>query len=491
MFDAIRDAVKAARPERFLDADRALMATTAGLIELAATRHALGDSTQWRKGSPFKLLFAGYSGTRNTGADVRVDEMVRQVRHLLGDDLADLSIFTMDPAKTRGYFRTVKQIPIHEIFPKTMYTTIDQMHGVMACEGSMFKSRFANALTTMMVGSLGLAVAQDKVAVAYGGEAGHMDLPLQKLVSRVVPGSLVITRNNESTETLAGLGVPSRVGTDTAWSFAPAAPEVGRKVLIDAGWDGKMPVLALCPINPFWWPVKPDLGRAASRLLWGATDKSHYKSVYFHNAGPQVDASQAAYLKAIAGAVRAFQRAGKEVFPVCVGMEALDREACEGLSERLGGVPVIVSDEHDMYTMVSVLWQCRMLVSSRYHACVTSMPGGVPSAGITMDERIRNLMADRGQPELALEVDDVELQSKLLDVLYRLDDDATAIRQGIERSVADNLRRMGVMGQWFVDHLRERHPDMPLRDELGSHGDPWDHLPSLPHSLRDLRSGAA
>jgi len=28
-------------------------------------------------------LFAGYNGTRNMGSDVRVEEMLRQIRHIL------------------------------------------------------------------------------------------------------------------------------------------------------------------------------------------------------------------------------------------------------------------------------------------------------------------------------------------------------------------------------------------------------------------------
>ena len=46
--------------------------------------------------------------------------------------------------------------------------------------------------------------------------------------------------------------------------------------------------------------------------------------------------------------------------------------------------------------LVSILRACHMMASSRYHGIVTSMPGLVPSAGITMDERIRNLMRERG-----------------------------------------------------------------------------------------------
>ena len=33
-------------------------------------------------GQKLKLLFAGYNGTRNTGSDVRVEEMIRQIRHI-------------------------------------------------------------------------------------------------------------------------------------------------------------------------------------------------------------------------------------------------------------------------------------------------------------------------------------------------------------------------------------------------------------------------
>ena len=152
-----------------LDADDALMGSMAALVELAATRYALDPGAQWKPGEPLKLLFSGYTGTRNTGADVRVEEMIRQVRSLLGDDLADLSILTIDPEGSRGYFRTVKQLHLPQIFPRFVVEAVHAHHGVIACEGSMFKSKFANALSTLMVGSLGCAVAENKLAVGYGG----------------------------------------------------------------------------------------------------------------------------------------------------------------------------------------------------------------------------------------------------------------------------------------------------------------------------------
>ena len=283
------------RAKDTVDADRVLQLAMAGLIETARTRHESEPAPAWRSGEPLKLLLAGYVGTRNTGADVRTEEMVRQFRHLFGDEHVDLSILTIDPALTRGYFRTVKQRTLPQIFPKFLYDTVRTQHGVVACEGSMFKSKFASALSTMMVGALGLALAEDKLAVGYGGEAGAMDPGLEDMVRRYCGasadrrGALVITRNPESSAVLAKVGVGSRPGTDTAWTFGAAPRSVAEKHLRRAGWDGEQPVLVVCPINPFWWPVRPDPWKAAVHGLTGAHDRAHYRSIYFHAESEDID----------------------------------------------------------------------------------------------------------------------------------------------------------------------------------------------------------
>lgn len=489
------------RISEYADADRALMIAMSGFIEAAASRYAIDPGAQWEPGEPLKLLLAGYSGTRNTGADVRVEEMIRQFRHLFGDEHVALSIFTLDPELTRGYFRTVRQLELPKLFPKFLFDTIHDQHAVIACEGSMFKSKFANALSTMMVGAIGLASAEGKLAIGYGGEAGKMDESLARLVKKYCQDALIIARNENSKKILGELGVASRSGTDTAWTFDPAPPEVGRKILMDQGWDGKMPILALCPINPFWWPVKPHVRRAAINAATGVYKDSHYASVYFHKTGFDVVEAQHRYLGSIATAVAKTLADGERFFPVMFGSEQLDRDACESmdrkLARRLGpftptrpdgtkGFPIIVSDQYDMYEMVSAMRQATYMISSRYHACVMTMAGGVVSGGVTMDERIRNLMKDRGTPELALEVDDPDLYEKCCTMLKHMIANADSIREGIDGCVYANLERMGQMGQILVDHVRKQHPEFPFRPELGEHGDPWDHLPPLAPTVQEL-----
>ncbi|MCB9594588.1 MAG: polysaccharide pyruvyl transferase family protein [Sandaracinaceae bacterium] len=461
-----------------VDPDRALQLGMSGLIEAARARHESDPAPRWRPGEPLKLLLAGYVGTRNTGADVRVEEMIRQLRHVFGDDHLELSVCTSDPELTRGYFRTARQLHIPQIFHKFLYDTVSTQHGVIACEGSMFKSKFANALSTMMVGALGLAAAEDKIAVGYGGEAGGMDASLRRLVEKHCADTLIICRNEQSQDVLDKLGVPTAPGTDTAWTFEPAPPERAERLLRRAGWDGEKQVVAFCPINPFWWPVKPEPLKAAIHGLGGGYDEAHYKSVYFHKHGPDVDRALEQYLRGMAGALKDFMRdRGDTWFPVLVGMERLDRGSAERLSEILGGdVPLFISDDLEMYEMVALLRRCSLIVSSRYHALVCSMPGLVPSVGVTMDERIRNLMADRGQPELALEVDDPKLDEHLLTAMENTVANAEAVKDGIGRCVVDNLERMGRMGQILEGYVREKHPDFPFPARPD---DPFAYLPPL------------
>jgi hypothetical protein len=164
--------------------DFILEAWVSSSIERAKAGWMLGAGNSWQPGEKLKLLFAGYNGTRNMGSDVRVDEMLRQIRHILGADRVDLSVMSQNFEFSKGYFQGTQQVHLPDIFQPFLSDEVPKHHGVVACEGSMFKSKFANALTTMMIGSLGLAAAQNKLSVGYGAEAGHMDPMVAKMCGR-------------------------------------------------------------------------------------------------------------------------------------------------------------------------------------------------------------------------------------------------------------------------------------------------------------------
>jgi len=464
--------------------DFILEAWVSGNIERAKAGWMLGAGKAWQPGEKLKLLFAGYNGTRNMGSDVRVDEMLRQIRHILGAEQVDFSVMSQNLEFSKGYFEGTTQVHLPDIFPPFLSSEVPRHHGVVACEGSMFKSKFANALTTMMIGALGMAAVENKLSVGYGAEAGHMDPLVAKMCGRYCKNSLVITRNEESRTVLRELGVPTELGTDTAWTFEPRPAEYGQSILRQVGWDGRTPVLVICPINPFEWPVKASVAKYALHGLTGAYKDSHYRTVYFHNSGPAADRAYQHYLTSIVNAVDAFRKQ-RNVFVILVATERLDARPVNRISQQLGGVPVLTSDQYNMYELVSILRACHMMASSRYHGIVTSMPALVPSAGITMDERIRNLMRDRGHPELLMTVDDPDLEPKLLAALETLASDGERIADGIARTVVKNLKVMARMGVYFEEEVQRRYPEFDTRRGEWS----WeDYLPPMNASLRQLVS---
>ena len=462
--------------------DFLLVAWVSALIELRRFGWTFGLGRRWQPGEKLRLFFAGYNGTRNTGSDVRVQEMLRQIRMVLGPENVDFSVSTMNFDRTRGYFEGTRQTHLPDAFPPFLFREVGSHHGVIACEGSMFKSKFANALTTFFVGALGFASAQNKLSLAYGAEAGHMDPLVQWMCARYGSESLVITRNPESQTVLSELGISTELGTDTAWTFEPHPPEYGRDALSKAGWDGNTPVLVLCPIHPFVWPVRASLGKLLARTVTGAYKESQYRGPYFFTSGPEVDRKYKHYISAFVGAARAF-RERHRVFPILVAMERLDAVACRDIAAELPGLPVLTSDQYDMFELVSVLRQCSYMVSSRYHAIVTSMPAQVASAGVTMDERIRNLMRERGHEHLCLTVDDPNLEQKMLAMMETLVSERDSVREGIGQTVVRNLKMMARMGTFLEDAVRRAYPQFPLRSGVLT----WqDYLPPLSQNLHRL-----
>ena len=452
------------------------------LIELRRIGWMFGLGKRWTPGEKLKLLFAGYNGTRNTGSDVRVQEMLRQVRHVLGAENVEFSVMTQNFDRTKGYFDGAKQVHLPDVYPPFLFREVHANHGVIACEGSMFKSKFANALTTMMIGSLGLASAQNKLSVAYGGDAGHMDDLIKNMCTRYTKESLVITRSLESQQLLTSLGVRNELGADTAWTFEPYPPEYAKQALRAVGWDEKTPILALCPIHPFVWPVRASIGKYISRLTTGAFKDSQYRTVYFFESGAEVDRKVQHYIDSYVQATKAFLQKHR-VFPILVAMERLDAMACRAIAKEIPGAPILTSDDYDMFQLVSMLRACTYMVSSRYHGIVTCMPAGVVSAGVTMDERIRNLMRERGHQHLLLTVDDPDLGPKLAEVMEHLVIEADAIRESIGRTVVNNLKAMAKMAIFLEDEVRRTYPDFPLRRGVLS----WeDNLPPLAEDLRKL-----
>jgi hypothetical protein len=200
----------------------------------------------------------------------------------------------------------------------------------------MFKSKFASALSTMMVARIGLAAASTSWPSATAARRARWTRACEALVERYCRDALILARNRESPGGAArARASPRATGTDTAWTFDAGAPEVGAQLLRDAGWDGVTPVLVAVPHQPLL--VAGEAQRHARR---GERRQRHVPGRALRQRllpprGRDVHERQERYLDALAEGVRRF-RQEHDVFPVMIGSEMLDREACEGLRDRLG-----------------------------------------------------------------------------------------------------------------------------------------------------------
>ena len=95
--------------------DLILEAWTSSYIELSSLLWKMGAGHPWQPGEKLNLLFAGYNGTRNTGSDVRVEEMLRQVRRVLGEKNLALSVMSQNLDWSRNYFGDARQVFLPDI----------------------------------------------------------------------------------------------------------------------------------------------------------------------------------------------------------------------------------------------------------------------------------------------------------------------------------------------------------------------------------------
>lgn len=430
---------------------------------------------KWSKGKKLKMLLVGYNGARNTGADVRVAAMVKQFESVLGRGRVEISIFTQDISNFKIYFEPhVKLIPLSPVYFKDVFEACCTHHMAVLCEGSTLKSKFANALTLFFCEAAGIMKSQGKPCIAYGSEAGYMDEFVRKVASQLCSETYFIARTKPSLKIIHELGLSGHVGTDTAWSFPATKMRWAKERLKAGGWNGKSPVIGVAVINPFWWPVKPSFLRLARSFVTRSW-KYHYRKWYFFSSSRERERKFEKYLTSIASATSRFaEKISAHV--VIIGMEALDLEACKKLQNYMRVPAEIFSSRfYDGYQLSSLLRVLSVLVTSRYHARVLSMAGGVPAIAVSMDERLENIFGELGHREdFYLEVDDEQLEEKLEASLDRLWERRWELSNEIMGKVPFYLEKMGQMGIFLHWWLTENFPGIELnpppaswRDALG------------------------
>ncbi|PHV09749.1 polysaccharide pyruvyl transferase family protein [Chitinimonas sp. BJB300] len=433
-------------------------------------------------GEPLKLLFVGYAGGGNTGADIRVAEMIRQVRAILGRENVRIGLVVSGDALPPDLQDDIALEVVHDYFPEFLARTIDLYDGVVACDGSMFKSNLCCMLSAMMGGALGMAAAAGKLAIGYGAEAGRMEPDLKAFISSLGEQPLILCRNVESSAVLKPMGMRVADGADTAWTYQAEPEAITQQRLVEMGIHTE-PVLVVCPMNPFWWPVRPDLAKAAEMQQTGAHQELHFGSILFHPSDETIQQRYHHYLDGLASAANAWQQTHDGSI-IVIGMDKVDRPACNDFAQRLAQpASIVVSGDIPPPAIVGLLRHADLMISSRFHAIVASMEAGVPAIGVSMDERIANLLGHDKAGHCLLKVDAPDLAVQLLEAIRFVESARKTIATQTQRAVVGNLRAMAQMGERFAMEIHQFHPDLPLQ---ATNTDWTRYLPPLSDRQRAL-----
>ncbi|WP_211474782.1 polysaccharide pyruvyl transferase family protein [Collimonas humicola] len=429
----------------------------------------------------FRPLLLGYNGANNTGADVRVIEILRQFKHIFGHVSFEPVLMAAGGQFGDARLESVQKLESAAYFPDFLAQSADFYTGVIACEGSMFTSTFSDSLTGMFAGGMGHAAALGHLSIGYGAEAAAMTAPVENFVASACRQSLIFARNGDSLGKLQKLGLRAQAGADPAWSFEPDQ-RTDLALLRQAGWNGKDRVAVLCPINPFCWPLTVDMERARAAMARGSYEEQQHDAISFHTWSDQAARKYAFYLSGFAELARWLRQA--RYFPVLVGMQDLDRASCLELNALLDQpLPLFVRGRNSIDDIACLLQRASLIVSSRYHATVIGMSAGTPCIGVSMDSRIDSLFAENGLGEWLLPCDAAYLGALLVERASRIGSTAELLADQYGQLSARQIRAFGQMGLELMAETAATYADFPASPLPGC----WDaYLPPLSERVEKI-----
>ncbi len=461
------------------DPDETLRCQLEDVLRLEKT--AVRNENQAEGQLPMNIFLCGYAGAGNTGADIRVHEILRQFRHFWGEN-ANFRLLAHDQ-KLCGFFNEMAEIRELGYLPVFLPEMVEWADMSIACEGSLFKSSFGDILSLPMLASLAFSKTAGKLPIAYGSEAGNMSPGLQAFIKEFCGDATVFCRNEESIEQLNEIGLEALPGADTAWSFDPENSDWAKQQLKQSGWEEGQPIITVCPVNPYWWPVRADSVRYEAFLKDGSHADYHYGFMYFHAESDEKARQFESYVQALSEAVEKWSKTINAHIMI-IAMDRVDRAACEAVSEKL-------SCKHSFFKrpdfspdeIVSVLRLSSMLISSRFHSFVCSMSAGVPSIGLAYDERVRNVLKASGQERFVLSVENGVSSEELYKTMEILWEEREPISHQLKEFSAQQLLAQGEMGRRLCEVVQSRYPHLPVKI---TSQDPVDYLPLLSGELQEL-----
>jgi polysaccharide pyruvyl transferase WcaK-like protein len=402
-----------------------------------------------------KILIVGYNGANNTGAEAKLLAVIKEIRSVVGSD-AVITVPSLNEANLRRYLTENPALKIKPVHPALVFVElrnfVKQNDLILLVEGSCYMDTWASALLWSYLAATRYAHAMKKPCIAYSVDAGDASRFNRWLIRREASKTdLILARTQNAAERLKNWQVtaPIEVTADNAFAFNPEPRDEG---LLSRVWPEASYVVGIAAEDIYKWPVvvRPW---ASKKFLY------RWPYYYMHTKESQQKSELLADVLAVQ-ADEMIEHYGTYV--ALLSMEGLDTEFGRKIQKRMkhaDKTKIFTSIKYNASQMTSILRSLDMLITSRYHAGVLSLPSQVPQTAIGHDLRIKDFYGDLGIDELFVDHEDPNRYKLLSENVAALFSEYDSIKAKLRVGYLQYVEREKRNTQLFSAYLKEHHPE--------------------------------
>ena len=349
-----------------------------------------------------RILLVGYNGANNTGAEAKLLVSINEIRSVLGQD-ACITIPSLNEANLRRYLQEGPNLEIKPVRPSLFFLDIrkyvKENDLIVLVEGSCYMDTWGSALLWYYLLATRYAHSMKKPCIAYSVDAGSAGRFNSWLIKREASKTnLILARTQRAAERLEKWGVkaPIDVTADNAFAFNPNPAD---EDLLERVWPQASQVVGIAAEDIYVWPVQIR--------LWDRKKYCYRWPYYYTHSKSSIEKSDLLAKVLAAQADDIIRDHDKDIaFLSMEGLDAGFANKIQQLMKRPDRTKVFTSLEYNASQMTSILRSLELLITSRYHAGVLSLPNQVPQTAIGHDLRIKDLYADLDMSELFIDHED-------------------------------------------------------------------------------------
>jgi polysaccharide pyruvyl transferase WcaK-like protein len=402
-----------------------------------------------------RVLLVGYNGANNTGAEAKLLVIINEIRAVLGPE-ASITVPSLNVANLRRYLQEGPNLKIKPVrpslFPIDIRNMVKQNDLIMLVEGSTYMDTWGAALLWFYLLATRYAHSMKKPCIAYSVDAGKASRFNRWLIRREASKTdLILARTKEAAERLQKWGVkaPIEVTADNAFSFRPKRQDHD---LLKRVWPEASHVVGMAAEDIYIWPVQIR--------LWDRKKYCYRWPYYYQHSKSCCEKSELLVDVLAVQADELVEKYDKDI--ALLSMEGLDTAFTTKVQQHMkhaDRTKVFSSTQYNASQMASVLRSLDLLITSRYHAGVLSLPHQVPQTAIGHDLRIRDLYTDLGTPELFVDHEDPERYKKLSDNVEKLFNEYSTLRAKLRKGYQQYEMREKRNAQLFRAFLEAKYPE--------------------------------